>query len=85
MEFPGFEDFLRQKKIDPELFQAGDPVTWDEYQKLFYEVHPDSFTARKLYQINRIRRQFPFREKTINTSPAEAAVKPRMPLRPKFK
>jgi hypothetical protein len=54
-----FQEYLLKKNIDPEKFQAGDPVRWMEFRTLFEQVHPNSFTAQKLYLINQIRRQFP--------------------------
>jgi hypothetical protein len=53
-----FEEYLIQKKIDPRLFREGEPGRYAEFEKLFAEVHPNSFTFQKLNLINFIRRKY---------------------------
>jgi hypothetical protein len=53
-----FEDYLSGKKIDPVLFQAGEPSRWEEFRASFEGVHPDSFTAQKKFLINDLRRRY---------------------------
>jgi hypothetical protein len=53
-----FIEFLKKKKIDPERFRAAEPARFEEFQTLFAQVHPNSFTAQKLYLINQVRRQY---------------------------
>jgi hypothetical protein len=55
-----FDDYLKGKKINPDSFKSAQV---DEYQRLkqvFDELSPESFTAQKLFLINRIRRAHPF-------------------------
>ncbi|CAN5124640.1 hypothetical protein BH23BAC1_BH23BAC1_31340 [soil metagenome] len=54
-----FHEYLIKKNIDPAKFEKGDPDRWADFKNLYEQVHPASFTAQKLYLINRIRRQFP--------------------------
>ena len=54
-----FETYLRNKKIDPVIFQKEEPAIWHEFKMVFEQVHPDSFTAQKLFLINNIRRKYP--------------------------
>ena len=59
-----FDEYLDSKKIDRIEFSKQEPSVFAEWQKTFEQLHPNSFTAQKLYLINGIRRKFP---KTINT------------------
>ena len=34
-------------------------MLWEEWEHLFGQMHPDSFTAQKLFLINKVRRMFP--------------------------
>lgn len=54
-----FEDYLIGKKIDPAGFRSTEPERYQEFRAIFEQVHPDSFTAQKLFLINKIRRQYP--------------------------
>ena len=56
-----FEEYLGSKKIDSNAFQCAEPQKWQNLKFVFDQVHPDSFTAQKLYLINKIRRAFPFK------------------------
>lgn len=53
-----FEAYLSSKKIDSAAFKKAEPVLWDAWRKEFEQVHPNSFTAQKLYLINPIRRKY---------------------------
>ena len=57
-----FEDYLIRKKIDPAGFRSNELERYQEFQAIFEQVHPDSFTAQKLFLINKIRRQCPIKE-----------------------
>ena len=72
-----FEEYLIQKKISSGLFAKGDPIRFDEFQKLFDQMHPDSFTAQKLFLINEIRRKFPIGNETAPSGNTIKKVKPR--------
>ena len=54
-----FEHYLIGKKIDPKKFELNEPIRYQEFRDIFEQVHPDSFTAQKLFLINQIRRRYP--------------------------
>ena len=54
-----FNEYLKDKKIDPAAFQAGDPDQYREFAVLFAQMHPGSFTMQKLFLINAVRRAYP--------------------------
>ncbi len=72
-----FEEYLIQKKISSDLFAKGDPVRFGEFQKLFDQMHPNSFTAQKLFLINEIRRKFPIGKEATPSGDTIKKVKPR--------
>lgn len=53
-----FEKYLIAKKISPEKFRAAESARYEEFETLFLLMHPKSFTAQKLYLINKIRRMY---------------------------
>ncbi|WMJ71679.1 hypothetical protein RCC89_00620 [Cytophagaceae bacterium ABcell3] len=53
-----FKEYLLKKKIDPERFNGAEPQRYKEWQALFAEVHPESFTAQKKFLINELRRKY---------------------------
>ena len=53
-----FDEYLKGKKIDPEKFRHAEPDQYADFNKLFVQVHPDSFTQQKLFLINKIRRAY---------------------------
>lgn len=55
-----FEEYLRQKKIDPEAFKMNEPETYGSFKSQFLHVHPESFTLQKLFLINLLRRKYHF-------------------------
>ncbi|MGB3585854.1 MAG: hypothetical protein WBA23_04910 [Tunicatimonas sp.] len=54
-----FEEYLTKKKIDSTAFRQSEELMWQDWSELFQAIHPDSFTAQKLFLINKIRRRFP--------------------------
>jgi hypothetical protein len=85
MELLDFEDFLKQKKIDPRTFREGDPGLWNDFKIIYDQVHPDSFTAQKLFQINRIRRRYHYTGNAQGDLPPKSGIpKPKMPMKPKM-
>ena len=52
-----FEDYLISKKIDSATFRLAEPAVWESWKVEFEQMHPNSFTAQKLYLINPIRRK----------------------------
>ncbi|NVJ47193.1 MAG: hypothetical protein HWE07_08685 [Cytophagia bacterium] len=82
MEHPDFKTWLKLKKIDPKSFASAEMERFMELKKLFDQVHPNSFTAQKLFIINDIRRKYPFLvelEKPVQRKPM---VKPKI-VKPK--
>lgn len=75
-----WEDYLISKKIDSELFKKEESVLWETWKKLFEQMHPNSFTAQKLYLINPIRRKYPLSEDvTVEKEPLKKPmVKPKL-------
>ena len=55
-----FEKYLKDKKINPEMFKTSEPERYQEFELHFSQMHPKSFTAQKLYLINKIRRKYHF-------------------------
>ena len=56
-----FENYLVDKKIDTNAFKSAEPDRWEEWNTIFVELSPASFTAQKLYLINPIRRKYPLK------------------------
>jgi hypothetical protein len=54
-----FEEYLLSKKIEATQFSKQEPQLYAAWKNSFKQVHPNSFTAQKLFQINSIRRKFP--------------------------
>ncbi|EAY28220.1 hypothetical protein [Microscilla marina] len=57
-----FEEFLKNKKIDENLFKEKEHARWQEWKTLFEQMHPNSFTAQKKFLINDIRRKYLLKE-----------------------
>ncbi|WP_109675280.1 hypothetical protein [Dyadobacter jejuensis] len=57
-----FTEYLLHKKIDSTTFQKANPVRFQEWEKIFMLMHPDSFTAQKKFLINETRRRYPLSE-----------------------
>ncbi|HEX5170926.1 MAG TPA: hypothetical protein VFW11_17245 [Cyclobacteriaceae bacterium] len=57
-----FEDYLISKKIDSKLFLEKEKELWLSWKTAFEQMHPNSFTAQKLYLINPIRRKYQLKE-----------------------
>lgn len=56
-----FEEYLISKKIDLQKFEQAEPIEVANWRALFSEVHPNSFTAQKLFLINTKRRRYPLK------------------------
>ena len=89
-----FEDYLINKKIDLEFFQKAEPALFENWKKEFAQMHPNSFSAQKLYLINPIRRKYPLKIASSNLDSAttmdgslspKAENIPSKPARPVFK
>ncbi|TDB64554.1 hypothetical protein [Arundinibacter roseus] len=53
-----FEEYLFSKKIDAEKFKASESDRFYEWNTLFQQLHPESFTAQKKFLINDVRRRY---------------------------
>jgi hypothetical protein len=74
-----FEEYLKSKKIDPKSFAKRDPERFSNFENIFNQLHPNSFTQQKLFLINRIRRAFPLKEDaTSETVVKTKQVKPKI-------
>jgi len=81
-----FDEYLRQKKIDPKKFKKGDSELYLKFSELFKKVHPNSFTQQKLILNNKIRREFLLESKEEKSpKPSPVKVKPKiLPKKPKI-
>ncbi|AHM62590.1 hypothetical protein D770_21715 [Flammeovirgaceae bacterium 311] len=59
MEQLNWQEYLALKKIDAQAYRQGSPGQYVEFERQFMQMHPDSFTAHKLFLINEIRRSYP--------------------------
>lgn len=80
-----FEEYLREKKIDPDKFKTSEQEQYAELKRIFDQVHPNSFTQQKLFLINKIRRTYQLKEQLEVKKPdAAKAMRPKIkPLKPK--
>ncbi len=74
MEELSFESYCRKKKIDPDLFLNADPEKFKEWETIFMQVHPDSFTEQKKFLINPIRKLYTLKENPVDKPIASAAI-----------
>ena len=65
-----FEEYLVQKKIDAFTFSGKEPQLYNKWKLEFEQMHPNSFTAQKLYLINPIRRNYPLKVEQPKQVPA---------------
>jgi hypothetical protein len=88
-----FEAYLTSKKIDSAAFQKAEPELWENWQKEFELLHPNSFTSQKLYLINPVRRKYQLKEVVVaeaqkvpdSTPVSTTSSKPKPMMRPKPK
>jgi hypothetical protein len=80
-----FESFLQHKKIDPSRFKKRKPSQYEAFEALFEKVHPDSFVAQKLFLINAIRREFPWKDSVEATNQKLKSTKVKPRITPKIK
>ncbi|MEJ7647250.1 MAG: hypothetical protein WKF87_21830 [Chryseolinea sp.] len=66
-----FEAYLISKRIDTIAFANAEHATWLTWKTEFEQIHPNSFTAQKLYLINPVRRKYPL--KFVSLPKPEAA------------
>jgi hypothetical protein len=63
-----FEEYLTAKKIDSVAFKTADQDRFEEWEKIFQTMHPESFTAQKKFLINDIRRRYHLKDQAISAS-----------------
>ena len=49
-----FEEYCKSKSINPVQFKKAEQLLYNDLESYFNQVHPDSFTAQKLFLINRL-------------------------------
>ncbi len=79
-----WKEYLISKKIDPDRFKSGNNRLFREFDLLFSQLHPDSFTAQKLYLINKIRRLYKLESEDKKAAEAPAK-KPKPKMAPRIK
>lgn len=80
-----FEEYLISKKIDSAKFRLAEPDAWNNWRMAFEQMHPNSFTAQKLYLINPTRRKYPLTIAAPTTTEAKpATAKPVIKMKPKI-
>ncbi|MEM9327937.1 MAG: hypothetical protein AAGA85_19890 [Bacteroidota bacterium] len=77
-----FNEYLQTKKIDAKRYRKAEPEQYEEFEAIFGQIHPESFTAQKLFLINGIRRRFPFKEE-VKSAPKKAQAKPKIVPKPR--
>lgn len=77
-----FKTYLEQKKIDPIQFEESESKLFKEWGSEFEQMNEKSFTARKLFSINKIRRKYKYKivdqETEIIKSPVRPVIKPKI-------
>lgn len=51
-------NYLISKRIDPDQFKSEEKEQYLLFNRTFSQMHPDSFTAQKLFLINKLRRKY---------------------------
>ncbi|MFY0651664.1 MAG: hypothetical protein JXQ96_06505 [Cyclobacteriaceae bacterium] len=81
MEAPeSFDQYLKQKKINPAEFKSSEAEKYRSLAHDFEEMHASSFTAQYLFLINPLRRKYLLTDENI-----VASEKPKAVARPKMK
>ena len=78
-----FKTYLEQKKIDPVLFKKKEEDLFKQWMSEFNQMNEKSFTARKLFKINNIRRKYKF--KTVEKRAEIKKSSPSPVIKPKIK
>jgi hypothetical protein len=81
-----FEEFLLSKKIDSLRFQKDQPQVWEQWKVEFDQMHPNSFTAQKLFSINSFRRKYLITETQDAAQPTvtTTVARPKPVIKPKM-
>lgn len=74
-----FKEYLSEKKIDSDKFYAAERDLFDSLEHIFMQMHPESFTAQKLFLINPLRRKY-----LLSQEPETDATQPKTSAKPKI-
>jgi len=69
-----FQEYLISKKIDSAAFRLAEPALWESWKTEFEQMHPNSFTAQKLYLINPIRLKYILKIAPVKVEAAKTSV-----------
>ena len=69
-----FAEYLLSKKIDAQAFKENEMNLYEQWEREFGQMHPNSFTMQKLNMINPVRRKYQLRESPAGVTPAEPSV-----------
>ena len=83
MELMDFHTYLSGKKIDEEAFKKDEHDKYQQLKSIFEQVHPDSFTAQKLFLNNPIRWKYPLKAEEVVKAAKPRAVRPMIRPKPK--
>ena len=83
MESIDFDSYLHGKKIDAAAYAKAEPEQYSSLKLIFDQVHPDSFTAQKLFLINPIRRKYPYQAAEPAAAAKPKAARPVLKPKPK--
>ncbi|MBL6446925.1 hypothetical protein JMN32_11435 [Fulvivirga sp. 29W222] len=78
-----FQEYLHSKKIDSDAFKQAHSLQWHEWQSVFDQMHPKSFSSQKLFLINSLRHKFPYDPPKEVEERKVSSKKPVMPKPPK--
>jgi hypothetical protein len=78
-----FHTYLISKKIDESAFKKSDPELYSVWFKEFEQMNPNSFTARKMFSINAVRRKYKLKLESVSKSqetkaPVRPVIKPKI-------
>ena len=87
-----FEEYLAGKRIDAARFRQGEPMRWLEFEAIFGQMHPESFTTQKKFLLNDLRRRYllpaiekPAEKKAEEPAQSSPAGEPKPATRPLIK
>lgn len=78
-----FDAYLESKKMDATAFKKAEENLYVRWEAEFAEMHPESFTAQKLYLINPLRRKYPLKNVEKAASKPASAPRPKIMMKPK--
>lgn len=60
-----FKEYCLSKNIDASAFKRTEKSLWNEFEILFDQMHPSSFTVQKKFLINKLRKRFHLAESGV--------------------